>query len=365
MMGDSLEEQGKPARYRMIDQLIAKNFRCFESLNLSDFSRINVIVGDNASGKTALLETIFFGAAGNPEVASRLRVLRGLDMIQQITRDRSGYESLWRELFFAFDQKRTVSAQIIGSAGNNRLTEMLYKAGDTTLPLNGGGEANILRLITFRGTDVSGKEFDIQPEITDRGITPALTGEAAPVSFFSATIRSSATEAARGFSDLSKANEHLEIVAAIKKEFDFVQDLSIEIDAGGGLLYANLKGQKYKVRLGLVSAGLDRLVSFLVAIQKQTEGVVLIDEGDNGIYYKRLDSMWRMLHAFSIRHHTQLFISTHSEECLKAMLPILVKHQNDFLLIHLQRNKTIPSPTVRTISGANMRAAIGVGIELR
>jgi AAA15 family ATPase/GTPase len=46
----------------MIDRLIAKNFRCFESLDLPDLTRINVIVGDNASGKTALLEAIFFGA---------------------------------------------------------------------------------------------------------------------------------------------------------------------------------------------------------------------------------------------------------------------------------------------------------------
>jgi AAA15 family ATPase/GTPase len=349
----------------MIDRLVANNFRCFESLNLSHLTRINVIVGDNASGKTALLETIFFGAAGNPEVATRLRVLRGLDLIQTVSRDRSGYEALWRELFFGFDQSKTVSAQIIGSVGNNRLTEMLYKAGDTTLPLNGHGEPNILRLITFRGVDSTGKNFDIQPEITERGITPALAGEAAPISFFSATIRSNASEAARGFSDLSKMNEHLEIVAEIKKEFDFIQDFSIEIDSGGGLLYATLKGQKYKVRLGLVSAGLDRLVSFLVGIQKQAKGVVLIDEGDNGIYYKRLESMWRMLHTFSVRHETQLFISTHSEECLKAILPTLAKRQDDFLLIHLQRSKTGVSPTVHMISGANMRAAIESGIELR
>jgi putative AbiEii toxin of type IV toxin-antitoxin system len=284
-------------------------------------------------------------------------------MIQQISRDRSGYESLWRELFFGFDQTKTVSAQTIGSAGNNRLTEMLYKAGDTTLPLDGRGEANLLRLITFRGKDASGKAFDIQPEISERGITPALAGEAAPISFFAATIRSNASEAARGFSDLSKVHEHLEIITAIKKEFDFVRDLSIEIDAGGGLLYATLKDQKNKVRLGLVSAGLDRLVSFLVAIQKQTKGVVLIDEADNGIYYKRLASMWRMLHSFSARHETQLFISTHSEECLKALLPVLEKHANDFLLIHLERSKT--SPTIRTVLGVNMRAAIEVGIELR
>ncbi len=62
----------------MIDRLIVENFRCFEHLELDGLSRINVVVGENASGKTALLESLFFAAAGNPEILARLRVFRGI-----------------------------------------------------------------------------------------------------------------------------------------------------------------------------------------------------------------------------------------------------------------------------------------------
>jgi len=40
----------------MIEAVELRNFRSFEKADLSDCTRINIVVGDNGSGKTALLE---------------------------------------------------------------------------------------------------------------------------------------------------------------------------------------------------------------------------------------------------------------------------------------------------------------------
>ena len=42
--------------YRMIKTFTMKRFRGFKDLKIDDLRRINVIVGPNATGKTALLE---------------------------------------------------------------------------------------------------------------------------------------------------------------------------------------------------------------------------------------------------------------------------------------------------------------------
>ena len=81
----------------MIDRLKVQNFRCFDHFDLHPLSRVNVVVGNNASGKTALLEAVFFAAAGSPEAAVRLRAWRGSESIQ-VARERASYEELWREL---------------------------------------------------------------------------------------------------------------------------------------------------------------------------------------------------------------------------------------------------------------------------
>ena len=47
-----------------IDKIEIKNFRCFEHLELDLHPRLNVFVGVNGSGKTALLEALKFGVIG-------------------------------------------------------------------------------------------------------------------------------------------------------------------------------------------------------------------------------------------------------------------------------------------------------------
>src|SRR5713101_8522765 len=93
----------------MIESLSVSNFRGIEKLELHGLRRINVIVGENSSGKTALLESIFLAGGGSPEIALRLQAQRGLVQTLQITLDRTSYESLWRQFFYGFDQKKVIS----------------------------------------------------------------------------------------------------------------------------------------------------------------------------------------------------------------------------------------------------------------
>src|ERR1035438_6215981 len=43
----------------MLRSFTVKNFRCLEDFEIRNLTRVNLIVGDNNSGKTALLEALF------------------------------------------------------------------------------------------------------------------------------------------------------------------------------------------------------------------------------------------------------------------------------------------------------------------
>jgi predicted ATPase len=60
-----------PAAHQMISEIEIENFKCFEHLKISDCKRINVIVGDNGAGKTALLEGIFLALGMTSELPIR------------------------------------------------------------------------------------------------------------------------------------------------------------------------------------------------------------------------------------------------------------------------------------------------------
>src|SRR5260370_11850935 len=89
----------------MMETLTIDNFRCFKHVTLKDLKRINIIVGRNASGKTALLESIFFASAAQPESGIRLRGFRLLGDVQDL-------ESACKDLFYSFDDKQIISIQL-------------------------------------------------------------------------------------------------------------------------------------------------------------------------------------------------------------------------------------------------------------
>ena len=119
----------------MIDGIEIENFRCFKRLRLPDLRRINVLVGDNASGKTAFLEAVFLARAGGPQIALKLRHLRGLGRDLEVSYERQSYESLWRPLFHRFDQDQIISIELLSSGPDSRSLHIFYdKAGAPVLP---------------------------------------------------------------------------------------------------------------------------------------------------------------------------------------------------------------------------------------
>src|SRR5690242_8026405 len=82
-------------RVPMIDSVRMKNFRCFEEHFIEGLGTVNILVGDNGSGKTALLEALFLSQIGHPEVITRMRLWRGLSGQMAIARTRGSYEGIW------------------------------------------------------------------------------------------------------------------------------------------------------------------------------------------------------------------------------------------------------------------------------
>ena len=89
------EISSEPAVEAMLTRLQIRNFRGFNALKIDHLSAINLIVGENNSGKTSLLEAIFLlSAAGNTQLAINDNVIRGLAPHGVTTGD-----PFWNQLF--------------------------------------------------------------------------------------------------------------------------------------------------------------------------------------------------------------------------------------------------------------------------
>ena len=354
----------------MINSLEIRNFRCYESVSLSDLRRINILVGKNSSGKTAFLESIFVCGGLSPELALRVKAWRGL-AVAMISDQAVIYRALWNDMFYSFDQRKEISVRLSGSPAVTRSLAIGYREQPELIPIEvqkGTQQAEARQLITFAWTDGGGNEYVLQPEVVGSQLrAKQVSGkpiQIMPISFYSSASVPSPEENAQYLSNLSIKHEEGAIVDFIKKEFDFVQDLSVESYSHAPTIYASVRGLAEKIPVNLLSTGVTKVLSLLLGMANQKGGVILIDELENGIYWDRLPFIWRGLLDFSRQYDAQIFVSTHSKECLEAASKVFNNGATkDVCVMRTERDNG--TSILRQFSGVDALGAVEDDIDIR
>ena len=363
---DEIITFGKTAYNVMIDQIHIQNFRGFSSLLVSDLRRVNLIVGPNSSGKTAFLESLFLsaGALAVPSVIFQLRALRHLGNSIEIAADAASYQSLWDDLFHWFDREKTISIDVVGSESRS-LRAAYEEAASQLLPLGKQLINNpVLPQIVFEWRRGDSAPIVVKPTITGTGLTiQGASSEHFPVVLFSPHSPEVPEEHAKRFSDLSKIGESGPIVKGLRSEFPFLEGLSLEHLSGAWAVFAKLTGHERKLPVALLSDGINKLMGILLGIASNKRGLVLVDQIEDGFYFERMPSIWRLIYRFALDNDVQVFATCHSLEFLKAMHEIMRGNEEDFALLHAYRENG--ACNLRTTKGKFFEATLEQGFEVR
>jgi len=351
----------------MIDHVIVENFRCFPHLDVKDLKRINVLVGKNSSGKSAFLESLFLSSSSTAaNMVFNLRAIRRIGGTLQVPADSLAYSGLWEDIFWEFDTNLKVNISVRGSQGDQRSLSVSLSSS-VQQELSFGKEVkNSLGLpqAVFNWKRGGGQQITTKPQITTTGLQLGnVKVDHFPMIWFTPGSGDSAEETARRYSALSRKNQVGPVVDAIRAEFNFVEDLSIEFLAGIPMIFAALKGQSRKVPIGLVSDGIARLLAIFVGIAYYEKGAVLIDQIEDGIYYERFPSIWKSLHKFADKYQTQIFVSTHSKECIDSLAGAVKENEDSFRLLRASRADR--GCTIESIPGSFLSAALEQDFEVR
>jgi hypothetical protein len=352
----------------MIDQITIHNFRGFSSLHVSGLKRVNLIVGKNATGKTAFLESIFMAAgASGPNVAFVLRTMRQLGSQLQLKAEPPAYQSLWSDLFHWFEQDKTISIEIIGNADDSRAMRIWYSESSSQfLPFGTQPPPNptFLPEIIFEWKRRDESPITVIPKMTSKGLEiEGASVEHFPAFMFGPHIGDSAEEIGKRFSELSKDGRSEPILEALKTEHPFLDSLSIEYSVSTPVVFASFKGNRRKLPVALISDGINKLLGILLGIASFPKGSILIDQIEDGFYFDRMPSIWRTIYRFAQDNDAQIFATTHSMEFLNAMRDAIRGHEEDFALLHAQRENG--SCSIRTTKGKFLVATLEQGFEIR
>lgn len=354
----------------MYKSFSVKNFRGFDDLRVEPLGRVNLIAGRNNVGKTALLEALFIHSGMNPELPIRMNMWRDVPPSRYPT-------EVWGPLFRNLDIEVPITILSVDSRDRTRkLVIELAKAKETVIPLRPSTSGSLpdKEAGWFEGR-VEGGElvFTYEDELgkTVRGrallerdrihIEQPEEGYLLPTIFLPA--RRKVPEDAQRFGRLDVAGRQQEVVEALKVIEPRLKRLTVVATPDGPKVYGDI-GLLRAIPVSLIGEGMARMLSVVLALADAREGIVLIDEVDNGIHHRVMVNAWRVIAEFTRKYDVQLFASTHSEECIRsAYLAFEELGPDEFRLHRLIRRDA--KVTAMTYDHEMLAAALDTGLEVR
>ena len=122
------------------------------------------------------------------------------------------------------------------------------------------------------------------------------------------------------FSKLKAVGRDGEVVAALTNVEGRLRALDILVIGGEPVVHAHLNGLSTPVPLPMMGEGFNRIFAIVLRIANFPNGVVLIDEIENGLHVSAMEKLWSAVHDMAAKTDVQIIATTHSLECVRAAL---------------------------------------------
>ena len=319
------------------NKLEINNFRGINSFVAEDLKDINLFVGKNNSSKTTVLEAIFLLlGASNPELIIRINNFRDLILTEEdnlrFVFYNLNYSNPVRIIGKTFEKNSyreleiKPSSVVIDDKKNNKIVEnnqsqFSYDTSYSEKIIN-----ELLLSLTI-------KEFQKQKkEINSKllfGKGEFITFE--PKNYIEKLRGVYVTPKIHLSANLEKKLENL----IINKKHNEIIEILNSVDKNitnitfgtNKMIYFDI-GLDRLVPINLLGDGVRRILAIILAIYDAKNGIVLIDEIENGLHFSALKPLWNAIFKATQKFKVQLFATTHNIETLKY-LKIAIEEATD------------------------------------
>ena len=112
---------------------------------------------------------------------------------------------------------------------------------------------------------------------------------------------------------------------------DHVERAAVTGTGDGGhrrRVMVKLAGRANPVPLRSLGDGATRMFGVALALANCRDGILLIDEAENGIHYSLQSEFWRMVLCAAESHDTQVVATTHSKDCINGFAAAALSSPN-------------------------------------
>jgi AAA15 family ATPase/GTPase len=282
-----------------------ENFKCFDALELNDIGQFNLIVGDNNVGKSSLLEALLFNGDINDFSTKILKLLinkgysfKFLETVTDFEHFEQKYFSngLWKFLMKSLNSETLISLKSFKNVfvkiknNNNDIIECKFASTD-----------NYKQFAPFS------IDFKSQYEI-DNFISLNINYSNYFFEKYNELISPKQTL-------IDLFNDYLSVIIPDLKSFHYRKINNQDVCSIGRFNYEDT------IPLFGFGDGAIRLTRIILGLIGNNERL-MIDEVDTGIHHSRMKDYLKKIILLAIENNTQLFLTTHSEECQKFFFEI-------------------------------------------
>lgn len=310
----------------MIDSIFLDNYKHFQAFKVDKLKRLNLISGGNNTGKTSLLEAIFFFYdRASPETFLKQLSLRGVHSVQL-----NNGTPIWQSMFYNFDLERKITISIDDSGHTEKALYSHEKNARNMIVASQQGHQPIaaqssldLNLTSLRSQFSSGRKStgesylyvqNEQINLTFKSMQPARK----EIVFVNSSTKGNMPNDAERLGTIEIEGDTDEITNALKLIEPRLKGLSIVPQGQQSFIYGDI-GLSKKIPIHQMGEGIGKLLSILVTIATTKDGVVCVDEIENGIHYALFPKVWEIIDTIALRNNCQLFVTTHNHDVLKGL----------------------------------------------
>lgn len=316
----------------MIEEFEISNFKKFKQLKFDKLSRINIFAGHNNTGKSSILEAILvFFDRQSPDASSRFQGFRGVVPIVD------SKTPIWESLFHNFSTEHQIKLQMkidndiwkthikctIDGPLPDKLKSLSSKVEGyediSSLAISSDKTKNfLLETSYFKGSTLK-KKNSLSTFNNNNYFSTTHNLPLVHVDLLLTNIL-----------DLKSQNPEMLVEFIIDNNVDFIVnalkliepnllDLSVLPYHNQKLIYCDIKGQSKKVPINFMGDGISKFLAIILRIVKVNNGIVCIDEIENGIHYSNFQKVWGFIDELAQQYNCQLFITTHSQDALNGL----------------------------------------------
>lgn len=338
----------------MFKEIQLSNFRLFPSLRISGLKRINFIVGRNGCGKTSVLEAVFLLAGStNPQLITMIHALRGENIFH------SKVDYPFRTFFYDLDPTKIIKLiakeSIVkenskkSSDKQSELTRQLTITPITQVAISSGSTKNKELIsgmhIKFKGPTSKG-EGKVYWEITKEQPNGQLkytldkVGDHIIGRFVSARQDILDSQIVNALNDVIREKNLEEVLDVLRILEPKIENLVTIADFGVPNIYIDV-GKKQLIPLVAAGSGFLQFLRIALWARQINDGILIVDEIEVGLHYTVVKELIRMLFKVAEKNNIQLFISTHSEEVVRALGECIDEEEyTDIALVKLLLEKS-------------------------